>query len=207
MRCVGCKKTESRTEAAGMRIASKFFPWFCAALFLALSGSLRAEQLELEVITLKYRTAQEVLPVVQPFVNQAGGSVTGMQYQLIVRTTRSNLDEIKQMLASIDTLPRRLLVTVRQDNNLSSARQSAQLSGNATVGNAQVVVPPSSRISRGLIVERQQSGNSVRAQVQNSGSRGNENNVQQLQVLEGNEAFIQVGQSVPVAQETVIQTP
>ncbi len=177
------------------------------ALLFCLSFSLHAEQLELEVITLKYRTAQDVLPVVQPFVNQAGGTVTGTQNRLIVRTTRANLDEVRRIIASIDTLPRRLLVTVKQDTGLSAIQRSAELSGNAAVGKAQVVVPPTGRNSRGLVIERQQSGNSARAQVQSSESRGNENNVQQLQVLEGNEAFIQVGQSVPVPQETIIQTP
>ncbi len=177
------------------------------ALFFCLSISLHAEQLELEVITLKYRTAQDVLPVVQPFVNQAGGTVTGTQNRLIVRTTRANLDEVRRIIASIDTLPRRLLVTVKQDTGLSAIQRSAELSGNAAVGKAQVVVPPTGRNSRGLIVERQQGGNSARVQVQSSESRGNENNVQQLQVLEGNEAFIQVGQSVPVPQQTIIQTP
>jgi len=190
-----------------MRNAGRFFRLFIAALFLALSVSVRAEQLELEVITLKYRTAQEMLPVVQPFVNQAGGTVTGMQYQLIVRTTRTNLAEVKQMLASIDTLPRRLLVTVKQDNSHSAVRQSAELSGNATVGKAQVVLPQTSGNSRGLIVERRQTGSSARVQTQSNESQGEENNLQQLQVLEGNEAFIQVGQSIPVAQEAIAQTP
>ena len=176
-------------------------------LFFCLSFSLHAEQLELEVITLKYRTAQDVLPVVQPFVNQTGGTVTGTQNRLIVRTTRANLDEVRRIIASIDTLPRRLLVTVKQDTGLSAIQRSTELSGNVAVGKAQVVVPPTGRNSRGLVVERQQSGNSARAQVQSSESRGNENTMQQLQVLEGNEAFIQVGQSVPVQQETIIQTP
>ncbi|HEY6280732.1 MAG TPA: secretin N-terminal domain-containing protein [Burkholderiales bacterium] len=176
-------------------------------LFFCLSFPLHAEQLELEVITLKYRTAQDVLPIVQPFVNQAGGTVTGTQNRLIVRTTHANLAEVRQILAGIDTLPRRLMVTVKQDAGLSAIQRSAELSGNAAVGKAQVIVPPTGRAGRGLVVERQQGGNSVRTQVQSSESRVNENNVQQLQVLEGSEAFISAGQSVPVPQQTIIQTP
>ncbi|MGH8755575.1 MAG: secretin N-terminal domain-containing protein [Burkholderiales bacterium] len=190
-----------------MNIMRKLPARIFTALFFCLSFSLHAEPLELEVITLKYRTAQDVLPVVQPFVNRAGGTVTGTQNRLIVRTTRANLDEVRRIIASIDTLPRRLLVTVKQDTGLSAIQRSAELSGNAAVGKAQIVVPPTGRNGRGLVIERQQSGNSARAQVQGSESRGNENNVQQLQVLEGNEAFISVGQSVPVPQQTIIQTP
>ena len=198
---------KKRIEATMPDLMCKLFAQIFAVLFFCQSFNLHAEQLELEVITLKYRTAQDVLPVVQPFVNQAGGTVTGTQNRLIVRTTRANLAEVRQILAGIDTLPRRLLVTVKQNAGLSAIQRSAELSGNAAVGNAQIVVAPTGRNSRGLVVERQQSGNSVRAQVQGSESRGNENSMQQLQVLEGGEAFIQVGQSVPVPQSTIIQTP
>ena len=207
MRLAGCKKPKKRVDAATLSMINEFFARFFAAVLLCVPFPICAEQLELEVITLKYRTARDVLPVVQPFVNQAGGTVTGTQNQLIVRTTRANLAEVKQMLASIDTLPRRLLVSVKQDNGLSAIQRSAELSGNAASGNARIVVPPTNRNSRGLVVERQQSGNSVRAEVQGSVTGGNENSVQQLQVLDGSEAFIRVGQSVPMAQETIIQTP
>lgn len=179
-----------------------FLPLTVILLFSATA--LRAEPLELEVITLEYRTAQDVIPILQPFVNSAGGTVSGMRNQLIVRTTRANLAEVRQILAGIDTLPRRLMVTVKQDTGLSAIQHSAELSGNAAIGKAQVNVPPTGRDGRGLVVERQQGGNSVRAQAQSSESRVNENNVQQLQVLEGNEAFIRVGQSVPVPQQTVV---
>jgi len=207
MKPIGCKKHNTNIEAVTRRIRGKLLTGFFTALILCPPLSVWAEQLELEVITLKHRTAQDVLPVVQPFVNRAGGTVTGLQNQLIIRTTRANLAEVKQMLAAIDTIPRRLLVTVKQDNGLSATQGSAQLSGTAASGNARVVVPPATRSSRGLIVERQQSGNSLRAEVQGSVSHSDETNVQQLQVLEGREAYIQVGQSVPMPVETVVQTP
>ena len=191
-----------------LNLMCKLPAWIFTVLLFCLSFPLHAEQLELEVITLKYRTAQDVLPVVQPLVNQAGGTVSGTQNRLIVRTTRANLDEVRRILAGIDTLPRRLQVTVKQDAGQSAMQRSTEVSGNAAVGNnAQVIIPPSGRDGRGLVIQRQQSGNSVRAQVQGSESRGNENNVQQLQVLEGNEAFIGARQLVPAQQQTIIQTP
>ncbi len=182
-------------------------PRFLAIVLFGASCALLAEELELEVITLKYRTAQDVLPIVQPFVNQRGGTVSGMRNQLIVRTTPANLAEVRQILAGIDTLPRRLMVTVKQDTGLTTIQSSAQLSGNAAIGKVQVNVPPTGRDGRGLVVERQQGGTSVRAQAQNNESRGNENNVQQLQVGEGSQAFIRVGQSVPAPQQTVVTNP
>ena len=52
----------------------------------------------LEIIPLQYRTADEIIPIIRPLVHQ-GGTVTGMNNQLIVKTTASNLIEIKQILA------------------------------------------------------------------------------------------------------------
>ena len=179
--------------------------WLFAIFLFGAACALQAEELELEVITLKYRTAQEVLPIVQPFVNQRGGTVSGMRNQLIVRTTPANLAEIKQILASIDSAPRRLMVTVKQDTGQLASQGAAEISGSAAAGRARVVVP-GSQDTRGLTVERTQGNNALRARVLSNESRGNENNVQQLQVLEGNEAFIRVGQSVPVPQQTVVTT-
>src|SRR5258706_7610217 len=68
----------------------------------------------LEVIPLKYRTAEQVMPVLKPLLDK-NGSMSGMQNQLIIRTTPANLSDLKQVLASIDTMPRRLVITVRQD--------------------------------------------------------------------------------------------
>jgi len=180
-----------------------FLPLTVILLFSATA--LRAEPLELEVITLKYRTAQDVIPILQPFVNSAGGTLTGTQNQLIVRTTPKNLAEIRQILAGIDTLPKRLIITVRQDTGLNLQRREAEISGNAKIGNAQVIVPR--RSGSGLVVEKSGGGSTVRGRVLDSQSSQDENATQRLQVLEGGQAFIRAGQSVPVQGQTVISTP
>ena len=180
-----------------------FLPLTVILLFSATA--LQAEPLELEVITLKYRTAQDVIPILQPFVNSAGGTLTGTQNQLIVRTTPKNLAEIRQILAGIDTLPKRLIITVRQDTGLNLQRREAEISGNAKIGNAQVIVPR--RSGSGLVVEKSGGGSTVRGRVLDSQSSQDENATQRLQVLEGGQAFIRAGQSVPVQGQTVISTP
>lgn len=47
----------------------------------------------LEVIPLKYRTAEQVIPIILPMLAREGG-VSGLQNQLVVRTTPANLEEI-----------------------------------------------------------------------------------------------------------------
>lgn len=121
-----------------------------------------AEQTVLEVIALRYRPVEQVLPVLQPLV-VPGGTVTGMNNQLIVRTTPKNLAELKEVLARIDTRPRRLMISVRQDAD----------------------------------VDRESSGARPARVWRSDGSRA-ARIAQQVQVIEGGQAMIRIGESTPV---------
>lgn len=164
---------------------------------VALTGAaVNAQNTVLEVIPLRYRTAQEVIPIIQPMLAREG-SVSDFQGQLVVRTTPANLDEIKRVLASIDTAPRQLLITVRQDAEAGRSRSTAEVSGSVG-GDHGRVTAPGSRDSRGGNVVLREGDDSVRLQVlEGTGSRS-DRNTQSLRVMEGREAFVRVGQSVPV---------
>ena len=78
----------------------------------------------LQVIDLKHRTAQEVIPVLQPLL-EPGAALSGQDYKLFVRTSSANLAQIRAALAQIDRRPRQLLVSVRhsaQQGDRTSAR-------------------------------------------------------------------------------------
>src|SRR5688572_22161415 len=111
----------------GRSLRTRLAPMIAAAVLLVLV-TVTARSQSLEVIPLRYRPAAEVIPVIQPML-APGGSVSGYQGQLVVRTTPANLDEIKRILASIDTAPRQLIITVRQDAEASSSASSAEVSG------------------------------------------------------------------------------
>src|SRR5688572_3259939 len=98
------------------------------ALLLAAAGTAQSQPTVLEVIPLRYRSAQEIIPVIQPLLPR-GGSVSGLQGQLVVRTTPANLDEIKRILATIDVAPRQLMITVRQDADTARRQSRAEISG------------------------------------------------------------------------------
>ena len=148
----------------------------------------------LEIVTLKYRTAEQVIPVIRPLL-ASGGSVSGLQNQLILRTTKANLADLRKVLASLDTVPRRLMITVRQDAEDMSARGGAELSAGA---------------GSGAVVMGSDAGGQerpgVRARIYASKGATGDHVTQQLQVLEGHPAYIQVGQSIPVPTQTVTQT-
>lgn len=179
-----------------------------AGLLTALiAASALAQQSVLEVITLKYRTVDQVMPLVQPFVDR-DGSVGGMQNQLIVRTSPANLAEIRKILEQIDTRPRQLLITVRQDVDLASARREAELSGRVGIGDsAAIAVPGSGRRNDGLVVQGGSGNTFARGRIAAREVVASDANTQRVQVLEGNVAFIRVGQSVPVPSRQVVQTP
>ena len=67
------------------------FSWiaFSGCLTLALA-SIGTWAQSLEVIQLKHRSAQEVIPVLQPLL-ESGAAISGQDYTLFVRTSPSTM--------------------------------------------------------------------------------------------------------------------
>ena len=168
----------------------------CAAVF--------GQTTVLEVIPLKYRTVEQVIPIIQPML-ALDGSVSGLQNQLVVRTTPANLEEIRRILASVDTMPRRLLITVRQDADSERNRRAAEVSGSIGSDRSRVIVPGTGD-RRGGNVVLQDGDDRARARVLDSRSAESDRGTQTIQVLEGSSAFIRVGQSVPVPSRQVVRS-
>jgi type II secretory pathway component GspD/PulD (secretin) len=162
-------------------------------LLFALGVVAHAE--EVEVIQLRYRTAEQVIPVLRPLV-EPGGAVSGMQSTLVIRASRANLAQLKQVLDTLDRTPRRLLISVRQDAGASFERRGAAASGTIAGGDARIGVnePP-----------RRESGVTISAEAA-SGARDS-STTSQVQALEGSPALIAVGQSVPVQSTVVTPVP
>jgi len=174
----------------------------CVLPMLVAGYAARAQQAVLEVITLKYRTVDQVIPVLQPLVAPPG-TITGLNNQLVLRTTPANLAQIKQVLATLDAMPRQLVVSVRQDSDLDRSRSGAQVSGQVGVGDHASVSVPGRPTPPGATV----SVDGVNAKVYSGDARQAERVAQQVRVLEGSRAFIRLGQSVPVRNRQVIDTP
>ncbi len=162
-----------------------------------------AEKQVLEVISLGYRQADDVIPMLRPLL-APGGTITGTKNQLVVRTTRANMAELKQVLAAVDSAPRRLMISVRQSSGMDTSRDAASVQGSVDVGtNARVTVPGRPG-DPGVSV---QSGRTrVEGNVVSSQSARNDQLTQSVQVLEGNPAFIRTGQSAIVPNTQIIDT-
>lgn len=137
----------------------------------------------LEVIQLRHRTAEQVIPILRPLL-EPGGALSGQFNQLIVRASPANLAQIRQVLDSIDQPQRRLMILVRFDN--AEARSTQGVQGEARI---------SSR------------GSNAGVRIQDSRFAQDEQVDQRIQVLEGGRAVISTGQSRPIRQRQVIQTP
>lgn len=178
-----------------------------AALAGLMAALALAQQSVLEVITLRYRTADQIIPLLEPFIDR-GGSLSGMQNQLIVRTSPANLAELRKIIDQVDARPRQLLVTVRQDVDLATARRETDLSGRVGIGDsAGIAVPGSRGRNEGLVVQGGSGDTFVRGRIAARDVVASDANTQRVQVLEGNVAFIRIGQSVPVPSRQVVQTP
>ncbi|MBL8381616.1 MAG: hypothetical protein JNM90_00970 [Burkholderiales bacterium] len=154
-----------------------------AALGAALAGAappLCAQALE--IIELRHRPAEQMLPLLQPLL-AAGGTASGTGFQLFVRTTPANLAQIRQVVASLDRAPRQLLIHVRQDAGATAA--------SAGVGGTVVLAPGAS---------------GARAGVWDRTATAQDNVSQVIRVLEGNPAVINTGASTLVPQRTVTRT-
>jgi hypothetical protein len=165
------------------------------ALLLALLqfGLARAD--EVEVIQLKYRTAEQVIPTLRPLV-EPGGGLSGMRSTLVIRASRANIAQLKQVVATLDTLPRRLTISVRQDAGGSFAQRGAGVSGTVGGGDVRVGVNEPPRPQSAVTVGAYDSRGTV-----------DDRMTSQVQALEGSPAYISIGQSAPVRSTVITPTP
>ncbi len=170
--------------------------WRPLLWLLVLLPALVGAQQELEIISLRHRPLDQVLPALQPLL-EAGGTLSGMGDQLFLRASRANREQIRQALAAIDTPARRLLIRVSQDRQAVSREQGGGISGQVVFDRYGRIVQPAAGNGGTRIEVRR--GDSVlvgeAGEWRGSGSSGS---TQVVQVIDGGRAFIHVGQSLPV---------
>lgn len=140
----------------------------------------------LEVIELKNRTAEDVIPILQPLL-EAGGALSGENYTLFVRTSPANLRQLRAAVEQIDRKPRQLLISVRQDRAQDSQREGVSASGTIRTERGGISANESPRARSGVTVRGTQSHGTTQG-----------GGVASVSVLEGSSAFIASGTSVPI---------
>jgi hypothetical protein len=160
-------------------------------LALAMVAAIPVLADELEIIDLHFRRAHDIIPIVRPLL-ESGGALTGADDKLFVRSSAANVAQIREAVAAIDRPQRQLLITVGQGS--AAARDGSSVRGSATIGSGDVRVgvnrPPAGESGATVIA----GSRSVQTDQQNTSS---------VRALEGSEAYISVGQSVPFTSTTV----
>ena len=151
---------------------------------LAFAATAKAEDATLEVISLQHRTAAEMLPLIQTFVAK-DGMIKADGSKLIMRTTPANLAELRKLIAELDKPVRRLLITVKllsgETARDSGSTMTSQVSDDGETSH-------------------------ISTHVWRTEKRDNTDRVQQVQVNEGGQAFIDVGQQIPITDFGVALT-
>ncbi|MDX1914820.1 MAG: secretin N-terminal domain-containing protein [Methylophilus sp.] len=158
--------------------------WSCLS---AWAGS------ELKVITLQHRFANDLLPIITPLVGE-NGTATGINNQLIIRADASHMQEIENLISQLDTARVNRKITIRSDQNTQSYESAVEAQAN---------------IQRGKIIINstpQHSNNSIQINTENNQSNHKNATQQFVNVLDGERAFIYVGEMVPYTQDWIILT-
>jgi len=106
----------------------------------------------LEIISLKHRSAEQLLPQLAPFV-EPGGALSGMNDKLFLRASGRNQAEIRDLVAALDTPPRRLMISVRQDGADSSTASGAGVSGRVVIGGGAPALSGRGHLAHSLGIE------------------------------------------------------
>lgn len=160
---------------------------FLFAALLGIAGTAFADY-PIEVIELKSRSYEEILPLVQPFVG-SDGTVTGMGSSLVIKAAPERVSEIKRLLATLDRPPKRLRIVV--DNGDDSARASSGYRASADIktGNGQISIN-----SPGYPVDNSR----AEVRLHDRQSSTTQSSQQFVQAMEGQPAYISSGLQVPL---------
>ena len=180
--------------------------WPVLAGAVLLGAAAQAADMVTAVIPAGFRSADELAQILRPLV-PAPGSVNGFHNQLVIKTTPDNLAELRQILATLDTAPANLLVSVRRTLDAEVSRDLARAS--ARVGSGNTALGIGSEAHRGdprggasARIADEHAAGALRLQRGTHTREGTD--VQPLRVLEGKEAFIHTGESVPTPERSVV---
>lgn len=170
---------------------------------LPLVGAFAASAMVTEIISAGYRPVDELVRIIRPMVPKPG-SVSGAYGKIVIRTTPENMREVKAILATLNRAPANLLISVRFSINEEVRRDLIEAFGEVSGDNAGISTGRSAASGRGLVISGQDGGQRAGVRIEKSQSVASDAGTQRVRVLEGKEAFIQSGQSVPVSDERVV---
>jgi type II secretory pathway component GspD/PulD (secretin) len=148
-------------------------------------------------LQLKHRPAEEVMPVLKPMLGP-DDSLSGQGFQLFIRTTDSNFEQIRRMVSQLDTPAKLLLISVFQgdDRELRALGVSGHFEYQS--GDTGVALGSTDKSSaRGADVHYSTRNATAGARTFSTRGRLSDSPIHQLRVTEGSEGYIETGESIP----------
>lgn len=167
---------------------------YSLVLLLALNSATLAAY-PIEIIDLKSRPAEEIVPVLRPMLD-ADGALSASGFQIIIRTSPANLQQIRQLVSQLDTAPRQLMISVFQGSEDELDEASRQFS--ISYRDRHIRIDAGQDASQPGIHASIKSDNLVLGGSSQS-TRINQSDrpLQQLRILEGSSGYIETGQDIP----------
>ena len=167
-------------------------------LFSLLLASPVVGQTKLEIIPLKNRLIEEVIPTIRSVLGKRG-TVTGMHGQLIIRAHPKALQEVKHILSQIDAALKNLRITVKQGTRLRLNEEERSVIAEIPVGGKGRVVIGGPRSDK-LIVGSEMGDGKFQARLLNKKRKSDEMETQTVMTVEGRPASIHITQSIPIRE-------
>ena len=165
---------------------------FISPIFI-FGTSLAGQNDPLQIIDLKNRPADEIIPVIKPML-KPDDAITGTGFQLFLRTDAKTLEEVTRLLQVMDKAPRNLVIKVR--NNLDSESNSTDFNaaGNYEIGDDVRVV----------VGDRPPKDKGTKVRINSNRNSTDRNTEHMIRVIEGGQAFITAGEIRPYEHRTII---
>jgi hypothetical protein len=165
----------------------RLLPLLTIAVLLA-ALPLRADALDSEIIQVRYRTVQELVPIVSPLLGPAGRiSADPRTNSLIVIDTAEAIDRIARLVQQLDQPPVALRIDVRFGRRQSANEQTASAEGSLSGDGWQV--------SSG---DGEEDGLHVR--LQDRSRRQDQTARVSVSTVSGSPAYIRYGTEIPYLQ-------
>ncbi|MDE1461569.1 secretin N-terminal domain-containing protein [Spartinivicinus poritis] len=146
------------------------------------------ESLHTYTLEPRYQPAENLVETLRPLV-AANGTVTTFNNVLIIKTTATNYQELTQLINQLDKPIKQLLISVRDNSRQTNTDRGFDTQARIKIGDTTISntypVPDKNRV------------------IIRHGTLANQNNgIKQVRAVEGQPAFIQVGQQIPVKEHT-----
>jgi hypothetical protein len=172
----------------------------CLLILFLIPALVIADDTRIQVIELQGRSAQEMIPLVQPMLDP-GDAVTGTGYQLILRTRPENLARIEDLVRRLDQAPKRLRITVHRGELDARERERTDLHLERGSGEIRLRAGEARTGAGGLEVEQRDAAGSAGVRVESTRRVREAGRRQQVQALEGQAAYIATGVAFPYVSQ------